>query len=104
MLADALENPLTHDAELWFPDGSIVLQAEAIYFKIYAGILSQASPVFRDMFSLPQPPPSQPTSSTAQNTNQNTNTNTANLNINVPSAQQLQQQPVLVGQEELLSS
>lgn len=43
---------LTHDSELWFPDGSIVLLAEQILFRVYAGILSRASPIFRDMFAI----------------------------------------------------
>ena len=43
-----------HDSELWFPDGSIVLLAEQTLFRVYAGILSRASPVFRDMFALGQ--------------------------------------------------
>ena len=46
---------LTHDPDLWFPDGSVVLESEMIYFKVYSGILCQASTVFRDMFSFPQP-------------------------------------------------
>lgn len=44
-----------HDPELWFSDGSIVLQAENTLFKVYAGILSRASPVFKGMISMPQP-------------------------------------------------
>lgn len=40
---------------LWFPDGNVVLQAENLRFKVYQGILSRESLVFRDMFSLPQP-------------------------------------------------
>ena len=43
------------DDEFWFEDGSIVLVAENVEFKIYKGLLSERSSVFRDMFSLPQP-------------------------------------------------
>lgn len=42
------------DVDLWFPDGSIVLRADDTLFKVYSGMLAQASPVFRDMFTLPQ--------------------------------------------------
>ncbi|KAI0698268.1 hypothetical protein BC835DRAFT_679350 [Cytidiella melzeri] len=45
----------THDTELWFSDGSIVLQAERTLFRVYAGILSQASPVFKHMLSIRKP-------------------------------------------------
>jgi len=44
--------------ELWFPDGSIILQSENILFRVYSGLLSLHSPLFRDLFSLPQPPAS----------------------------------------------
>ncbi|THH02367.1 hypothetical protein EW026_g487 [Hermanssonia centrifuga] len=45
------------DPDLWFNDGSVVLEAEKTVFKVYGGILSQhsGSPVFGDMFSFPQP-------------------------------------------------
>ncbi|KAI0087553.1 hypothetical protein BDY19DRAFT_994869 [Irpex rosettiformis] len=45
---------LIHDQELWFTDGSIVLLAEKTLFRVYAGILSRASPIFRDMFAIGQ--------------------------------------------------
>ncbi|EIW56891.1 uncharacterized protein TRAVEDRAFT_128265 [Trametes versicolor FP-101664 SS1] len=43
------------DAEFWFEDGSIILIAGDVEFRIFKGILADYSPVFRDMFSLPQP-------------------------------------------------
>ncbi|KAI0341195.1 hypothetical protein BDW22DRAFT_1333230 [Trametopsis cervina] len=43
---------VTRDTQLWYRDGTVVLQAERKLFKVYAGILSRASPVFRDMFAL----------------------------------------------------
>ncbi|EIW56929.1 uncharacterized protein TRAVEDRAFT_49740 [Trametes versicolor FP-101664 SS1] len=49
------------DEEFWYPDGSIILVAGDIEFRVYKGILAKHSPVFEDMFSLPQP--SDPTSS-----------------------------------------
>lgn len=38
----------------WFDDGNIILQAELAQFKVYSGILSATSEVFRDMLSMPQ--------------------------------------------------
>lgn len=45
---------ITH-SELWFKDGSMVLQAENTWFKVHQGILSVSSTVFSDMFLAPQP-------------------------------------------------
>ena len=41
--------------DLWFADGNVVLRAEDTLFKVYQGLLSRESEVFRTMFSLPQP-------------------------------------------------
>ena len=46
---------LVESRDLWFEDGNIVLQAEKTIFKVYRGILTKESTVFRDMFSIPQP-------------------------------------------------
>ncbi|KAJ6497669.1 hypothetical protein C8R45DRAFT_983792 [Mycena sanguinolenta] len=53
------ENTITR-SEIWYKDGSVVLQAENTQFRVYWGILTQHSPFFRDLESLPQPP-DQPT-------------------------------------------
>lgn len=45
------------DAEFWYSDGNIILVARDVEFRVFKGILAEHSPVFRDMFSLPQPPP-----------------------------------------------
>ncbi|KIP01846.1 hypothetical protein PHLGIDRAFT_325470 [Phlebiopsis gigantea 11061_1 CR5-6] len=45
----------TRDPDLWFTDGSVVLRADDALYRVYSGILSQASPVFRAMFGIPQP-------------------------------------------------
>lgn len=45
---------ITHDPEFWFPDGNIILVARAVGFRVYQGLLAYHSPVFSDMFSLPQ--------------------------------------------------
>jgi len=38
----------------WFDDGNIILEAELTQFKVYRGILSANSEVFRDMFAIAQ--------------------------------------------------
>ncbi|KAH9856096.1 hypothetical protein C2E23DRAFT_502992 [Lenzites betulinus] len=48
------------DEEFWYSDGSIVLVARNVEFRVYQGILSDHSPVFKDMFSLPQPDDASP--------------------------------------------
>ena len=45
------------DKVVWFSDGNIVLRAEQTLFRVYAGILSQASPIFRDMLSIGESQP-----------------------------------------------
>lgn len=46
----------TRDEEFWYDDGTVILVAGDVEFRVYKGILSEASAVFRDMFSFPQPP------------------------------------------------
>ena len=38
----------------WFDDGNVVLEAEQTQFRVYRGILSANSVIFKDMFSLCQ--------------------------------------------------
>lgn len=45
-------------SDIWYEDGNVVLQAEGVQFRVHKSILAQSSSVFRDMFSFPQPPPS----------------------------------------------
>lgn len=40
----------------WYDDGNIVLEAELTQFRVYRGILCESSEVFKDLFSVPQPP------------------------------------------------
>ncbi|KAJ3558149.1 hypothetical protein NM688_g1092 [Phlebia brevispora] len=47
--------PKRHE-KLWFEDGNVVLQAGDTMFRVYRGMLCNASVIFRDMFSMPQPP------------------------------------------------
>nr|GAT54866.1 predicted protein [Mycena chlorophos] len=42
-------------AELWFSDGNVVLQAGTAFYKLHQSILGMHSPIFKDMFEIPQP-------------------------------------------------
>ncbi|CAA7266029.1 unnamed protein product [Cyclocybe aegerita] len=48
-------SPLVTRSRFWFDDGNIVLQAESTQFKLHRSVLASQSPVFRDIFSIPQP-------------------------------------------------
>jgi hypothetical protein len=52
-LADSISVPIR--SEIWYEDGNIILQAEQTQFRVFRGILSASSDVFRDMFAMPQP-------------------------------------------------
>jgi hypothetical protein len=41
--------------DLWFADGTVILRAKDELFRVYGGILAAQSPVFADMFAVPQP-------------------------------------------------
>ncbi|OBZ69624.1 Molybdenum cofactor sulfurase [Grifola frondosa] len=43
------------DMEFWYEDGSIVLIAGNVAFRVYQGLLSEQSSVFTDLFAIPQP-------------------------------------------------
>ncbi|KDQ56532.1 hypothetical protein JAAARDRAFT_294594 [Jaapia argillacea MUCL 33604] len=42
-------------SDVWYDDGNVILVAGSTQFKIFGGILSENSPIFRDMFSLSTP-------------------------------------------------
>ena len=46
---------LEHDSEFWFEDGSVVLIAQNVGFRVYKRLLAEHSPFFRDLFRIPQP-------------------------------------------------
>ncbi|RPD55205.1 hypothetical protein L226DRAFT_493329 [Lentinus tigrinus ALCF2SS1-7] len=46
---------LERDDEFWFEDGSVVLVASNVGFKVYKGLLTAHSPIFCDMFARSQP-------------------------------------------------
>ncbi|KAJ7496923.1 hypothetical protein FB451DRAFT_1386270 [Mycena latifolia] len=47
--------PVTR-SDIWYQDGSVVLQAENTQFRVHWSILSQSSSFFRGLQGLPQPP------------------------------------------------
>lgn len=51
----AIEKTTRH-GEPYFDDGNIILEVQSIRFRVYRGILAASSPIFADMFSVPQPP------------------------------------------------
>ena len=46
---------MTRDEEFWFEDGSIVLVATKVAFKVYKGLLASQSPIFADMLATGSP-------------------------------------------------
>ena len=48
--------PVKKDSEVWLEDGNVILHADGVVFKVYQGILARRSEVFRDLFTLPDPP------------------------------------------------
>ncbi|TFY62998.1 hypothetical protein EVJ58_g3505 [Rhodofomes roseus] len=50
---------LVRDEEFWYEDGSVVLVAGNVGFRVYRGLLVRRSEVFSDLFSVPQPQDSQ---------------------------------------------
>ena len=52
------------DEEFWFEDGTVILVAGGIEFRIYSGLLAAHSPVFRDLLAKPNPTRSDPSDGT----------------------------------------
>ncbi|KJA19711.1 hypothetical protein HYPSUDRAFT_44000 [Hypholoma sublateritium FD-334 SS-4] len=56
---DALENEsmtvARRSEKFWFDDGSVVLQVESVQYRVHRSILASYSPVFNDLFRVPQP-------------------------------------------------
>ncbi|KAI0683670.1 hypothetical protein C8T65DRAFT_749390 [Cerioporus squamosus] len=49
------ETETRRDEEFWFDDGTVILVARDVEFRVYSGILGNKSPVFRELFSQPRP-------------------------------------------------
>jgi hypothetical protein len=61
MSSPAAKRPRTENApimrsDIWYKDGSVILQADGIQFRVHWGVLSEHSSFFRDLENLPQPP------------------------------------------------
>ncbi|EJD00814.1 uncharacterized protein FOMMEDRAFT_89795 [Fomitiporia mediterranea MF3/22] len=48
-------SPESRQKDFWFEDGSVILLADTIAFKVHRGQLARHSDVFRDLLSIPQP-------------------------------------------------
>jgi hypothetical protein len=55
LFSSDLPEPFVKHADLWFCDGSVILQADSILFRVHKSQLSRRSVIFSDMFTLPQP-------------------------------------------------
>ncbi|KAI0644349.1 hypothetical protein C8Q79DRAFT_913476 [Trametes meyenii] len=53
--ANDKEQEYTRHPEFWFSDGSVILRAGSILFRVHMSQLCRKSLFFRDLFSLPQP-------------------------------------------------
>ncbi|KAI0747641.1 hypothetical protein C8Q80DRAFT_688169 [Daedaleopsis nitida] len=51
----SLSGTVKRDPELWFEDGNIVLLARESAFRVYRGLLTRHSVIFRDLFAMAQP-------------------------------------------------
>ncbi|KAL1743682.1 hypothetical protein HDZ31DRAFT_40366 [Schizophyllum fasciatum] len=58
--SDAPVPPAITRADLWLPDGNIVLEAEHTQFKFYRGLLARHSTFFRNLFDSMFPPSMDP--------------------------------------------
>ena len=58
-LDEATTDVIPIQSDIWFHDGNVILKAERTRFKVHQSVLALNSTVFRDMFSLPQPPAAQ---------------------------------------------
>ncbi|KAI0691738.1 hypothetical protein C8Q76DRAFT_826627 [Earliella scabrosa] len=51
----SVDNDNRKDEEFWFDDGTVILVARNVEFRVYAGHLSAVSPVFKDLIAQPHP-------------------------------------------------
>ncbi|KAI8974165.1 hypothetical protein BD414DRAFT_498336 [Trametes punicea] len=51
---------IKRDEEIWFPNGNVIIIADnKVAFRLYRGVLSRLSEVFRGLFAIPLPPDSE---------------------------------------------
>lgn len=74
-------SPMERHPEFWFFDGSIVLVADALMFRVHKAFLARHSVFFRDMFSLPQPPQRDPTPSTSSSSSSSSRLSNDNTSL-----------------------
>ena len=46
-------HPLKRDAEFWLDDGTVILVARDVEFRVYSGLLVSLSPIFQDLLAQP---------------------------------------------------
>ncbi|KAJ6596319.1 hypothetical protein DFH09DRAFT_1134619 [Mycena vulgaris] len=51
-----VEDAVVRKSRIWYSDGSVILQAEAMQFRVHASLLSAGSTVFKDMFEIARGP------------------------------------------------
>ena len=51
----SLSGTVKRDPELWFEDGNIILLCRETAFRVYRGLLTRHSVIFRDLFAMAQP-------------------------------------------------
>jgi hypothetical protein len=54
--ANATDDAVSARSEIWMPYGDIILQVESTQFRVNRDVLARHSSIFRDLFSVPQPP------------------------------------------------
>ncbi|KAI0742434.1 hypothetical protein C8Q80DRAFT_1188366 [Daedaleopsis nitida] len=52
---DDSQKVLKRDADFWFDDGTVILIAWDVEFRVYSGLLTSQSSVFKDLLAQPQP-------------------------------------------------
>lgn len=53
--ASLAPNTVKRDPDLWFEDGNIILLCRDTAFRVYRGLLTRHSVIFRDLFAVAQP-------------------------------------------------
>lgn len=53
--SDQLPKPMTHDNDLWFADGNVVIVCKDTGFRVHSGVLSLHCQIFKDMLSAALP-------------------------------------------------